>query len=319
MTTYSHRIESVIEPPQGETSCLVRVRINDSGATFKKTPQELYNRDWLDKFSPEDVAYIAFLNAAMFSDGLVPIEYFPRKKHQLTMAVIVLAMLFVTFLLMSNMTGFRLVDLHTDWLPFGMGGSGSVQFTAGLLVFPATYIFSTLITEVYGYKVSRLVIWGGMFANLLLVAGMWMVTLLPASSAGGHEGELFAKSYTVLLDGFTRTFFASSIAYLSGEFVNSTVLAKLKIASAGKYLWLRILFSTGPAIIVDTVIFCALLFHNIMPVGPLVSMMLVQITIKSIYELCLLPVSTRVSQYLKKIDDIDYYDFNTIFNPFSWK
>lgn len=313
----THQIEAVIEPTEAQKKVIVRVKVSESGVTFKLPAEDLYQRHWLEKFSPEDIAHIAFLNAAMYTDGLVPIEYFPKKKQQLTRSVLMLAMLFVAFIVISNVTGFRVIQIHLGWLPGGLGDA--VTFPAALVVFPMTYIFSTLVTEVYGYRTSRLVIWGGMTVNFALVIGMWAVSLLPVAPEWGAQNQAAIAGYDILVGNFSRTFLASTVAYFCGEFINTTLLAKLKIASAGKYLWGRVLFSTGFAITVDSAIFCTLLFYGVLPMHAIVPMILFQITVKAIYELALLPVTTHVSSWLKKIDKIDYYDFNTNFNPFAFK
>ncbi|WP_255451496.1 VUT family protein [Trinickia terrae] len=135
------------------------------------------------------------------------------------------------------------------------------------MLFPATYAFSTILTEVYGFHVSRLAIWGGLVANSLVVLGVWLVSLLPTSPT--HAG-IGAQAYEALFSGYVRAFVASSIAY-----------------------------------------FCILFW------GVLSAKEILMIVVKFLYELVLLPLVMRAARYLKQRDEIDYYDVNTRFNPFS--
>src|SRR5579863_7362169 len=114
----SHEIEAVFEPTTDADKIFVLIRVRDSGATFKMSPHDLNKKAWLEKFSKKDVAHIGFLNAATYTDGLVPLRYFPTRKHQLTHAVLALSLLFVGFLMLSNVTGGRVVEINLDWLGF---------------------------------------------------------------------------------------------------------------------------------------------------------------------------------------------------------
>jgi len=313
----SHAIETLIEPSLENETPLLLVRVRDSGATFKMSPRELSNRSWLDRFSREDVAYIAFLNAATYTDQLVPLSYFPTRKHRLTPAVLVLALVFVGFLMLSNVTGARVIEVNFDSLPFF--GAVSFGMPAALLAFPMTYAFSTVITEVYGYRVSRTVIWGGLAVNLLFIVGTWLLSIPPSLPSWEARNPTLAAAYPALVFEFARTFVASSVAYFCGEFLNSTFLAKLKIASSGRYLWARIISSTSVAIVIDSVLFCAILFWGTLSWQVVLVMICIQITVKLIYEFVLLPLVTALAKHLKQMDEIDYYDYHTNFNPFSFK
>ncbi|HTH74882.1 MAG TPA: queuosine precursor transporter [Trinickia sp.] len=313
----SHEIEAVIEPSIENNEPLVLVRVRDSGATFRMSPRELNKKTWLDKFSREDVAHIGFLNAATYTDQLVPLSYFPTRKHQLTPAVLLLAIVYVGFLMLSNVTGARVIELKLDWLPFLSGVT--VGIPAALIAFPMTYAFSTIITEVYGYRVSRMVIWGGLAVNLMFVIGTWLLSLPPGLPSWEARNPTLAAAYPALALEFARTFVASTVAYFCGEFINTTFLAKLKIATAGHHLWARVISSTFVAIVIDSVLFCTILFWGRLPKPVVLTMIGIQITVKLIYELLLLPLVTSVSKHLKQMDKIDYYDYHTNFNPFSFK
>ncbi|WJF90986.1 queuosine precursor transporter [Paraburkholderia bonniea] len=321
MSKPTHQIEAVIAPmkmqKQTQKKTMGRVKVSASGAAFKQPVATLQQAAWLEKCSPEDLAQIALLNGDAQADKHAPPHDSPQKKQQITRSVLMLAMLFVAFLVVSNVTGFRVIQLHLGLSLAGIGET--VQFPAALVVFPMTYLFSTLITEVYGYRTSRLVIWGGLTVNFALVLGMWAASLLPVAPEWALQNKAALAGYDLLVSNFSRTFFASTVAYFCGEFVNTTLLAKLKVASSGKYLWGRVLFSAGWAITIDSAIFCTLLFFGVMPGREIAAMILFQITVKAIYELALLPVTTHVSGWLKKFDKVDYYDFNTRFNPFAFK
>ena len=148
--------------------------------------------------------------------------------------MLLLSLIYVGFLMLSNVTGARVIEIPLDWLPFL--GADSVGIPAALIAFPMTYAFSTIITEVYGYSVSRMVIWGGLVVNLMFVIGMWLLTLPPGLPSWEAENPTLAAAYPALAFEFARTFVASTVAYFCGEFVNTTFLAKLKVASAGRHL-----------------------------------------------------------------------------------
>ncbi|KVO37058.1 hypothetical protein WJ75_14230 [Burkholderia ubonensis] len=311
MESASHEIEAVIEPSLESDALQVLVRVRDSGTTFRMSPRELNTKAWLDKFSREDVAHIGFLNAATYTDQPIPLSYFPTRKHQLTPAVLLLALLYVGFLMLSNVTGARVIAVTLAGITFGI--------PAALIAFPMTYAFSTIITEVYGYRVSRMVIWGGLAVNLMFIIGTWLLSLPPGLPSWEAQNPTLAAAYPALALEFARTFVASTVAYFCGEFVNTTFLAKLKIASAGRHLWARIVSSTGVAIVIDSTLFCVILFWGRLPSDVVLTMIGVQIAVKVTYELVLLPVVTTASRRLKQMDQIDYYDYHTSFNPFSFK
>jgi len=309
----THEIIGVIEGAS-PADLTIRVRPIGSRASFVKKPQELYNRNWLSCFSQEDVAYIGFLQAALYGDRPIPISYFPRKKHRLTTAVMLAAVLFICFSMIANMAALRLASIDLSWIPFI--GKLSMQFPAGTVLFPATYALSTILTEVYGYSISRLVIWCGLGANLILVAGLYLVSSLPASSAWDAHNSLNELSYHLFIASYARTFFASALAYFCSEFVNTAMLAKLKVASKGHHAAMRIMASTGLAVSIDSIIFCIIVFVGRLSPSEVVRVMLALIAVKSGYELIFLPAVMAASRYLKARDHVDYYDFDTKFNPF---
>lgn len=128
-----------------------------------------------------------------------------------------------------------------------------------------------------------------------------------------------AHSYEILLGVYAKVFLASTLAYFFGEFMNSMLIAKIKIATAGKYLAARLVGSTFVGAMVDTLIFTYIVFYGVVSLKLIVTIIIVEILFKVMYEVLMLPITTRIIHYLKKKDGVDHYDFDTKFNPFSLK
>ncbi|GAP12729.1 conserved hypothetical integral membrane protein [Longilinea arvoryzae] len=219
--------------------------------------------------------------------------------------------IFVTVLVISNIIAVKLVSFWGLTLP------------AAVILFPISYIFGDILTEVYGYANARKVIWTGFFCNLLAVAAIWAGGLLPYSSfwtIGGYTSPASAQqAYTAIL-GFTpRLLVASFIAYLCGEFLNSFVLAKLKLITAGKFLWVRTISSTIVGEGVDAAIFITIAFAGILPTGALLTTILSQWLFKVSYEVLATPLTYLVVNFLKKKENEDYFDRDTNFSPVSFR
>lgn len=214
--------------------------------------------------------------------------------------IMIIAILYCTFLILSNLVSAKIVDI------------AGYNITAALIFFPATYIFDDILTEVYGFKVSRRVIWMGLIANAIITFGALLAISLPAASFWPNQ-----QAYQIVFTASLRIFLASSAAYLCGEFINSILLAKLKILTSGKYLWLRVISSTATGVGLDTLIFSIAAFAGTMPAKILFQLFLVMYIFKVSYEIIALPLTYRITRYLKQIDNIDYYDTKTKFNPFS--
>lgn len=207
------------------------------------------------------------------------------------------------------MAGFKIAETHL-W-------GYTINFPTGIIFFPLTYFFDDILTEVYGFKVSRLIIWGGLFCSTLFTLGLWLTVYLPASpiwDANTHHG---AKAYELIFTGSLRILIASSVAYFCGEFLNSVILAKLKVLTAGRYFYLRVAGSTVIGVGVDSIIFCNIAFSSIMPQAIIWNIVLTQYLFKLSYEVAMLPITYRLANFLKSLDKIDYYDIKTKFNPFS--
>jgi len=193
---------------------------------------------------------------------------------------------------------------------------GAVTFGAGVLFFPISYIFGDILTEVYGYARARRVIWTG-FAALLFAAVMAAVIVaLPPAPTWENQ-----KVYEIAFGNTWRIAGASMIAYFCGEFVNSFVLAKMKVATAGRYMRTRFVASTIAGEAVDSSLFYPLAFWNsgIMPNELVMTLVISQFVTKTLVEIAFLPLTTRIVTALKKAEQEDHYDRDTDFNPFTLK
>lgn len=208
---------------------------------------------------------------------------------------------FVAVLLISNIISTKIVDLK--WL----------TFDGGTLLFPLAYIFGDVLTEVYGYKRSRRVIWLGFGAAALLSVMIIIVGKLPAAAAW-----MYQEAYDKILGLAPRIVLASLIAYLAGEFSNSIILAKLKIKTKGKYLWMRTISSTLAGELLDTFLFVLIAFIGVLPLGLLFVLVVSNYIFKCGVEIVLTPVTYKVVNYLKKKEEEDYFDTDTNFNPLAF-
>lgn len=215
---------------------------------------------------------------------------------------------FVAVLLSANLIGVQKVT-YID-LPL----IGRYTFGAGVLFFPISYLFGDILTEVYGYKRSRRVIWAG-FGSLFFASIMAMVitNLRPAETM--PESQIEAVN---LIFGQTPRIVAASLtAFWIGEFVNSYVLAKMKILTAGRFLWMRTIGSTIMGEIADSVVFYPVAFLGIWPNEQLIAVMLGNYFIKVLWETLATPFTYIIVGFLKRAEHEDYYDRDTDFNPFS--
>ncbi|MGB8600058.1 MAG: queuosine precursor transporter [Burkholderiales bacterium] len=217
---------------------------------------------------------------------------------------------FVVVLLCSNLIG-PAKGAQLD-LPI----IGVITFGAGVLFFPISYVFGDILTEVYGYARSRRVIWTG-FAALLFASFMaWVVVSLPPAPWWKNQ-----QAYEIAFGGAWRVALASLVAFACGEFVNSFVLAKMKIFTQGKYLWSRTIGSTIFGEAVDSLLFYPLAFYGtgIIPNDKLPTVMLAQFVAKVGVEVAFTPFTYKIVNWLKRAEQEDYYDRDTDFNPFTLK
>jgi uncharacterized integral membrane protein (TIGR00697 family) len=208
---------------------------------------------------------------------------------------------FVTVLICSNVIGAAKV-----------AQVGGFTFGAGVLFFPLSYVFGDVLTEVYGYARARKVVWAGfgavIFASLM---SFIVVSLPPAPGWTGQAGYLEVFGQT------PRIVAASLFAYFCGEFANSYVLAKMKVKTKGRFLWLRTIGSTVVGEGVDSLIFYPIAFYGIWPNELVVTVMLTNYLIKTGWETCITPFTYLLVNRLKKAEGVDVYDRNTRFTPFS--
>jgi uncharacterized integral membrane protein (TIGR00697 family) len=212
---------------------------------------------------------------------------------------------FAASLLISNFAATKLIE-------FNLGSLGHIVTDGGAILFPVVYILNDILTEVYGYKYARRAIWTGFVIMLLAVVCLTIVRYMPASP-DYHDQAAFEA----VLGFFPRIVFASLCAYLVGEFINAYVLAKLKIKTKGKKLWLRLIGSTLIGEFFDSLVFCLVAFGGIIGASDMVNYILVGWLFKTGYEIVVLPITYRVINYLKKKEGVDAYDNKTDFTPLS--
>jgi uncharacterized integral membrane protein (TIGR00697 family) len=187
-------------------------------------------------------------------------------------------------------------------------------FSAGVLFFPASYLFGDVLTEVYGYARARRVVWAG-FSALVFVSFMSTVVLtLPAAPDWPHQA-----AYETVFGGTPRVALASLVAYFCGEFCNSYVLAKMKIFSEGRHLWARTIGSTIVGEAVDSAIFYPIAFYGATgwTAQQMLAVLLGNYTLKVLWEVVMTPFTYKIVNFLKRVENEDYYDRTTQFTPFS--
>lgn len=206
--------------------------------------------------------------------------------------------IFITCLITSNIIAVKLVNIFGLILP------------AAILIFPISYIFGDVLTEVYGYRQARQVIWLGFFCNLIAVVAIWLGQILPAASF--WDGQV---AYERILGTTPRLLGASFLAYLVGEFANSFVLAKMKIATNGRWLWARTIGSTLVGQGLDSLVFMTRAFIGTIPLTVLAGAIVAQWLSKSVYEAIITPLTYVLVNFLKKREGLDVFDTDTRFNP----
>lgn len=212
----------------------------------------------------------------------------------------IITALFVAVLIISNIASSKVAQV---W---------GFNFDGGTVLFPIAYIFDDVLTEVYGYAKARRVIWIGFSALILTALTLAVVQYLPAAPDWGGQA-----AYEQIAGFVPRLVLASLWAYFAGEFLNSFVLAKMKIWTKGKYLWTRTIGSTIFGEGVDSVIFTLVAFWGVLPFSAMLNLMGTIYVFKVAYEILATPLTYAVVNFLKRKEHEDYYDKNTNFNPFS--
>ncbi|PKO99583.1 MAG: transporter [Bacteroidetes bacterium HGW-Bacteroidetes-9] len=209
--------------------------------------------------------------------------------------------LFVAVLLISNLASTKIVSM---WM---------FTFDGGTILFPLSYIFGDILTEVYGYQRSRKVIWTGFGAALLMSLVLWVVQELPPAADWQNQ-----QAYESLLGFVPRIVLASLVAYFGGAFSNAFLMSKLKIKTKGKFLWIRTIGSTLVGEGIDTAIFCMVAFYGILPNELLISIIISNYIFKSGVEILFTPITYAIVNFLKKREQVDVYDTGISYNPFRY-
>lgn len=225
-----------------------------------------------------------------------------KKENLVSVPFMVLGIVFCVCLVAANLLETKVVQL------------GPVAVTAGLIVFPVSYIINDCIAEVWGFRKARLIIWMGFLMNFFVVVLGQLAIAIPA--APFWEGE---EAFDFVFGMAPRIAAASLMAFLVGSFINAYVMSRMKVASQGRHFSARAILSTVAGESADSLIFFPLAFGGLMPVNELVKMMVVQVVLKTAYEVVILPVTIRVVNYIKRVDDSDVYDEHISYNVLKIK
>jgi queuosine precursor transporter len=215
---------------------------------------------------------------------------------------------FVAVLLCSNLIGVHKVSYVN--LPL----YGEYIYGAGVLFFPISYLFGDILTEVYGYARSRKVIWAGFGALIFASLMSFVVINLPTAQTMSPEQQ---QAINLIFGQTPRIVLASLTAFWLGEFVNSFVLAKMKLLTGGKFLWMRTIGSTALGEIADSLVFYPIAFYGTWSNDQLISVMIGNYFIKVLWEVFATPITYLIVGFLKRAEHEDYFDRDTDFNPFS--
>ena len=225
-----------------------------------------------------------------------------KKENLVSVPFMVLGIVFCVCLVAANLLETKVVQL------------GPISVTAGLIVFPVSYIINDCIAEVWGFRKARLIIWMGFLMNFFVVALGQIAIAIPA--APFWEGE---EAFDFVFGMAPRIAAASLTAFLVGSFINAYVMSRMKVASQGRHFSARAILSTVAGESADSLIFFPLAFGGLMPVNELMKMMVVQVVLKTAYEIVILPVTIRVVNYIKRVDESDVYDEHISYNVLKIK
>lgn len=276
---------------------IVAKLIDNPRNVFKLTVAELVNdrKDLLRQFSTDDIINIVGI-ATMAGRPVVT-----QNKSNTTKFFALLAMLFATALITSNIASSKLATV------FG------ITITGGMLPYVLTYALGDIITEVYGYKRTRQLIWGTIACNLFVVLFLTLAIDLPPDHIWQHQTE-----YSLVLGAVPRIVGASLTSYWCSEFINAYFLSKLKITWQGKNFWLRVILSSIASMTADNFIFLSLAYAGTIPFKSILSFSVELYILGLIFEWLCLPFVIFISKKLKKIEQLDIFDTTTHFTPFSF-
>lgn len=225
-----------------------------------------------------------------------------KKENLVSVPFMVLGIVFCVCLVAANLLETKVVQL------------GPIAVTAGLIVFPVSYIINDCIAEVWGFRKARLIIWMGFLMNFFVVALGQIAIAIPAATF--WEGE---EAFDFVFGMAPRIAAASLTAFLVGSFINAYVMSRMKVASQGRHFSARAILSTVAGESADSLIFFPLAFGGLMPVNELMKMMVAQVVLKTAYEIVILPVTIRVVNYIKRVDESDVYDEHISYNVLKIK
>lgn len=214
----------------------------------------------------------------------------------------IIMVLFVVVFLISNVASSKIAKV------------GMFTLDGGTLLFPLAYIFGDILTEVYGYGQSRKVIWLGFVSAILMSLVFGIVGALPSADGWGNQ-----NAYQLILGQTPRIVAASLVAYFSGEFLNSFIMAKMKIITEGRWLWIRTIGSTLVGELVDSAVFILFAFAGVLPKELIISLIIFNYIFKTSIEILFTPITYWVVNFLKRGEGEDFYDRATNFNPFLTK
>lgn len=221
-------------------------------------------------------------------------------KKSVSIAFMLCGLLFAVCLVVSNIIEQKTINI------------GPIEATAGLIIFPISYIINDLITEVWGFRKARLVIWLGFALNFLAVGFFQLSILLPGSENFTHQ-----PAFSLVLGNTLRLSTASFVAFLCGSFLNAYVMSRMKLLHKDRFFSVRAIASTIVGESTDSLIFFSIAFYGILPNHDLLILIFTQMGMKTFYEILILPITNKIVRWLKNFENIDTYDTNISYNPFK--
>jgi hypothetical protein len=219
-------------------------------------------------------------------------------KKQVSVAFMACGLLFTTCLIVANIVEQKLISI------------GPIEATAGLLIFPVSYIINDIIAEVWGYRKARLIIWYGFLMNFLTVIIFRLSIVVPGSENFSHQ-----EAFQLVLGNTERISLASFIAFLIGSFLNAMVMSKMKIFQKGRNFSLRAVVSTLVGEGADSLVFFTIAFVGVIPNGDLMTLILTQTAMKTGYEILVLPLTNVIVRWVKRKEQEDVFDEGISYNP----
>lgn len=223
-----------------------------------------------------------------------------KQQKQSFQYLMYVAMLYVTVILISNVIASKVIHIDIFELP------------AGVIVYPLIFILDDVLAEVYGYKHTRPIIWFALLCSVIQLIIFQISIVIPAISEWQHQ-----TAYHEILGAIPRITIAGFVAIACAQFINAYLIAKLKLKMQGQYMAVRLVASTFAAVTVDSIIFILGAFYGVLSGKTIIIMIVSQIFVKVSYEILLLPLISAAIGWLKRKEDIEYFDTNTNFNPFS--